>query len=107
MVGTIWNALAPVPTTATRFPARSVPSTQRAECIARPSKSSMPSMSGSFGRFSWPTALMTAFAVRVPAWAPSHSTVHEAVPSSQRAERTSVSNRMWSVTPWSTITCSK
>ena len=60
MVGTIWKALAPVPITATRLPARSVPSTHWAECMAGPANVSRPAMSGSFGRLSWPTALITA-----------------------------------------------
>ena len=54
--GTIWIADAPVPITATRLPARSTSWFQRAEWKSSPSKSSMPSMSGSRGSESPPAA---------------------------------------------------
>ena len=60
--GTNWTALAPVPTTATRFPARSTPWSQRAEWKASPAKRSRPGMSGSTGRDSCPTAGTKTFA---------------------------------------------
>ncbi len=110
MVGTIWKALAPVPITATRLPASSVPSIHSAECIEAPANVSRPGMSGSFGRLSWPTALITTSA--------SMSSV--AVPSARRTGRTTApsrpatgpgpprySNRTWSAMPKSCMHWSK
>jgi hypothetical protein len=55
-------ALAPVPMTATRLPARSTSARQRAEWNDGPANESMPSMSGIDGRLSCPTAETTAWA---------------------------------------------
>ena len=52
-----WAALAPVPMTATRLPASSTSSRQRAEWNDGPANESRPSMSGKLGRLSCPTAL--------------------------------------------------
>ena len=63
-------------------------------------------MSGRLGRLSWPTAEITARAVRtssVPADVRT-VTVQVAVSSSQRAATTSVSNRMCSWIEWRSIT---
>ncbi len=72
--------------------------------MASPAKDSRPAMSGSFGRLSWPTALMSARASRSPSVV---DTCQVAESASHRADRTSVSNRMWSATPKSTMHCSK
>ena len=60
-------AEAPVPMTATRLPVRSTSWFHRAEWKISPSNSSSPSMSGSAGSVSGPTAETTKFAVKVPA----------------------------------------
>jgi hypothetical protein len=59
MAGTYWIADAPVPTDATRLPARSTSWSQRAECIVMPLKSSRPSIAGTFGSVSGPVAQIT------------------------------------------------
>ena len=82
--------------TPTRLPVRSTEWSQRAEWNAGPAKDSRPSIFGSCGRFSWPTALITALAVTVPSF-PSASTVHTVhvdVSSSHSTEETSVLKRM-------------
>ena len=63
------SALAPVPMTATRLPVRSRSWRHSAEWKYSPAKSAMPSMVGHSGRFSWPTAEMTASPVMVSAHA--------------------------------------
>ena len=95
-IGANWAALQPVPMTPTRLPVRSTSWSQRAEWNAGPANDSRPSIFGSWGRFSWPTALMTALARSVPSW-PSASTVctvHVAVASSYSTDETSVLKRM-------------
>ena len=59
MAGAIWKPLAPAPTSAKRVPRISRSSGQRAEWNEGPAKVSMPGISGSRGRFSEPTALIT------------------------------------------------
>ena len=59
-------AEAPVPMTATRLPVRSKSWFHRAEWKISPSNSSRPSMSGSAGSVSGPTAETTKFAVNAP-----------------------------------------
>ena len=65
IAGTICMALAPVPTTATRFPATERSDGQRAEWNSGPRKESIPGSDGVFGRFSCPTAVITASASNV------------------------------------------
>ncbi len=60
--GTNWMALAPLPTTATRFPVRSTVWSQRAECQDGPAKVSRPGRSGMWGRLSCPQAKITVSA---------------------------------------------
>ena len=57
--GTNWMALAPEPITATCRPVRSTEWSQRAECHDGPANVSIPSMSGTWGRLSWPQANTT------------------------------------------------
>ncbi len=66
MAGTIWMAEAPVPMTATRLPARSASWFHRAEWKISPSNPEMPSMSGSDGSHSAPTAEITTLALYFP-----------------------------------------
>ena len=100
-IGPNWAALQPVPITPTRLPVRSTSCSQRAEWNAGPAKDSRPSILGSCGRFSWPTAEMTAFAWIVPSWpaASTVHTVHMAVASSHSTEDTSVLKRMFGRMP--------
>ena len=80
IAGTNCTALAPVPTTATRWPRRSTSWSQRAECIVGPAKVSPPGTAGIAGVLSWPVARTTASASQVrPS---SLSTVHVIVASS-------------------------
>ena len=89
-------ALAPLPITATRLPRRSTSWSQRAEWNDGPRKRSRPAMSGSLGRFSWPTALITAWATTVPVpSAVRTSSVQLLDASSKRADITSVPKRTW------------
>ena len=60
--GTICAALAPVPTTATRLPARSCSCSQRAEWKQGPAKVASPSMSGNDGVAKVPMALTSTSA---------------------------------------------
>src|SRR5919107_1259812 len=62
MAGTNWMAEAPVPTEATRWPARSTEWSQRAEWNAGPANLSSPGKSGIFGSTSGPVALTSTFA---------------------------------------------
>ena len=59
MPGTNWIALAPVPTTATRLPARRTSWRQSAEWKAGPANVSAPGIAGITGLESWPTAETT------------------------------------------------
>ena len=109
MVGAIWKPLAPAPTRAKRVPRMSTSGSHRAEWNDGPAKSSMPSMSGIFGWFNEPTALITKRASRVSV-APSGvrtSTAQRPVPSSKVAAVTSVSNRQCSSMPRLVMTRSK
>ena len=83
-IGANWAALQPVPITPTRLPVRSTEWSQRAEWNAGPANESRPSIFGSCGRLSWPTALITALAWIVDSWpsASTTSTFHDAVASS-------------------------
>ena len=65
IAGISWMPLAAVPITATRLPLRSTFASHCAEWNDAPANESRPSMSGSFGRLSWPTALMSTLAVSV------------------------------------------
>ena len=89
-------ALQPVPTTATRLPARSTSCRQRAVWNAGPAKLSSPGIGGTVGTDSWPHAVRSTFAWWVPALV---SSTHVSRGSSQRALRTSVPVRMRSATP--------
>ena len=99
--GTIWIADAPVPTTATRLPARSTSWFQRAEWKISPWNVPMPSRSGSLGSISAPAPAIRVRAVTRPAPV---VTSHRPVSSSQRASSTAVSNRKRSSTPDSRAT---
>ena len=88
-----WMALAPLPITATRLPARSTAVSQRAEWKAGPAKLSRPSISGSLGRLSWPQAVTKASAVRRE---PSAREIDQMpAVSSLAAPTTSAPRRMW------------
>ena len=100
-IGPNWAALQPVPMTPTRLPVRSTSWSQRAEWNAGPANDSRPSIFGSCGRFSWPTALITALAwmfASLPSVSTVH-TVHVAVSSSYSTEETSVLKRMFGRMP--------
>ena len=101
MAGTNCIALAPVPTTATRFPPSSTSWSQRDEWNAGPANVSSPSRSGTDGRLSIPTALMTAFASTDSSRPslPRTCSVHRARSSSYAAAITSVSSRTCGATP--------
>ena len=82
-IGANCAALHPVPMTPTRLPARSTSWSHSAEWNDGPAKLSRPSMFGYCGRFSWPTALITASAVNVDSPSgPFSSTVQRPLPSS-------------------------
>ena len=87
--GTIWIAEAPVPTTATRLPARSTSWPQRAEWNTSPWNVSMPSISGIRGADSPPAPTISVFETQVPFGV---RTVHRCVSSSQVASSAGVSN---------------
>src|SRR4051812_30489027 len=90
------TALAPVPMTATRLPRRSRSWSHRAEWNEGPVNDSRPGMFGYDGRFSWPTALTTAFET-IDSSVPSGvrtTTVHERSFSDHVADNTSVLKRM-------------
>ena len=101
MIGTNWAALQPVPTTATRLPARSTVWSHRAEWNDGPAKLSRPSMFGSCGRLSWPTALITASASSVSSTppGPTRSSVHRPASSSYSIDETSVPKRTFGRMP--------
>ena len=65
--GTNWIALAPVPTTATRLPVRSMSWRHSAEWNAGPANVSAPGIEGTTGWESWPTAEITMSASYDPA----------------------------------------
>nr|WP_255656678.1 hypothetical protein [Pseudonocardia sp. ICBG162] len=94
--GTSWIAVAPVPTTATREPVRSVSWSQRAEWNTGPGNSARPSTSGSFGSATSPAALTSTSAVNSPDGV---AIRQRASAASQRAESTSASKRTWSSRP--------
>ena len=88
MVGTIWMALAPVPTTPTFLPSSGYASSQRAEWNILPSNEASPGMSGSEGRLSGP---QPGTSTRARSFLPSPvSTSHTPVRSSKRAPVTLV-----------------
>ncbi len=91
--GMTCTALAPVPITATRLPRRSTPGSQRAVWNAGPAKVSRPGMSGSDGRLSWPTLLITASTTTSSPVR--RRRVQRRSASDQVAASTSVPNRMW------------
>ena len=68
--GTNWIALAPVPTTATRWPVRSTSWRHWAEWKAGPAKVSAPGIGGTTGLDSWPTAETTMSASYEPTLVP-------------------------------------
>ena len=109
IVGAIWKPLAPAPTRAKRLPRCSTEWSQRAEWNEGPAKSSIPGMSGSLGRFSEPTALITnrASSVSVAPAAPRTATDHRPVASSYVASVTSVSKRMCGRSAWWSSTRTK
>ena len=91
-------ALAPLPTTATRFAGRSTPSGHCAEWNTVPPKSSRPGIEGILGRFSCPTALTTMSAtIRSPV---DRSSVHSCRSSAHVAASTSVENRISGRSRW-------
>jgi hypothetical protein len=93
-------AEAPVPMTATRLPASGTSDRHRAECQVGPAKSSRPGMSGSLGRLSWPTALITAWACRVSSPAAVRTrTAQRCSGSDHSAASTSVPKRIRSRSP--------
>ena len=104
MAGTTWMALQPVPTTATRRPARSTSWRQRAVWKAGPSKLSRPGSAGTVGTESWPQAVSSTSASCGPALVCS---THLPRSPSQRACCTSVDVRMRSITPWRRATSSR
>ena len=106
MAGAIWNPLAPAPIMATRLPAKSTEWSQRAEWNAGPAKLSRPGRSGMCGRFSCPTAEMTARATSVSSLPALERTRTDQVASSSFhvAPRTSVSKRMCGSMPCLTMT---
>ena len=86
-------ALAALPITATRLPARSYAWFQRAEWKRSPRNRSRPGIGGIAGRFSCPTALTSTSAV---VSAPLAVRMRQAAASSsQRAPATSDPKRMW------------
>src|SRR5215831_1872189 len=85
--GTIWIEEAPVPTTATRFPARSKSWFHRAEWKTAPEKSASPGTSGRDGSDSGPAAQMSTSAVSSPRLVRSR---HRAPPAAQSARISSV-----------------
>ena len=97
-------ALHPVPTTATRLPARSTSWRHSAVWNAGPSKLSAPGMGGKDGIESWPQAVIRISASWVP---PLVSSTHVARSSSQLARVTSVLVRKLSNTPWRRATSSR
>ena len=102
MAGTICIALAPVPMIATRLPVTSRSAGQRAEWKIGPVKSPSPGRSGTFGRFSCPTAVITALASSVSP--PAVVTVQRCRASSQTAVVTSVPKRITFRRSWSSAT---
>ena len=91
--------------TAKRLPSVPRPSGHRAEWNDGPWKSSIPSISGSFGRFRKPTAVMMALARSTCSPSgPSTVTCHSLVSSSHAIEITSVSNTMSSRSPYVSVT---
>ncbi len=85
MVGTIWMALAPVPTTPTFLPSSGYAWSQRAEWNVLPSNDASPGMSGSDGRLSGPHP---GTSTRARSVLPSLvSTSHSPARSSKRARR--------------------
>ncbi len=102
MAGTNCTALAPVPTTATRFPRRSWSWSQRAEWKVWPVNVSAPSIRGVAGRLSCPVAITIADASNVR---PSAAvTVQRLVASSNTQEVTSVFGCTSRSTPYSRAT---
>lgn len=103
MVGTIWMALAPVPTTPTFLPSSGYSSSQRAEWNILPWNEASPGMSGSDGRLSGPHP---GTSTRARSFLPSLvSTSHSPVRSSKRAAVTRVLNRMCGRTPYLSAQC--
>ena len=104
MVGTIWNALAPGADH--RHPLAgevgAVDPLRRVHGEAR-RRSRGPAMSGSLGRLSWPTALMTALAARVVGRAVVGAGGRDRPPRRRLVPagrgRPRCSKRMWSATP--------
>ncbi len=102
--GMIWAAEAPVPTTATRLPARSNSWSQREEWNTLPGKPLSPGRSGICGSASGPAAETTASAVHWPAEVVSRQRVSSL---SQRASSTSVLKRRWGRRPKAVATFSR
>ena len=99
--GANWKALAPVPITRMFLPVRSCSCSHSVEWKAMPRNFSWPGMSGHLGRFSWPTALITALACSTCSWpsAPFTDTSQAPLSSSKRAWVTSVPKRVWRLSP--------
>ena len=102
--GPTWIALQPVPTRATRFPARSTSWSHSAVWKAGPSKLSSPGIGGTLGCDNCPQAVIRMSASCGPALV---SRTHFARSSSKRALFTSVEVRTLSSTPLSRATCSR
>ncbi|MDQ0831539.1 hypothetical protein QF032_003383 [Streptomyces achromogenes] len=102
--GTIWMAEAPVPTIATRCPARSASWSQRAEWKTLPGKESRPGISGIFGSDSGPVADTTTSANQRPALV---STSQRSSRASQVIRSTSESSRRCGRSPKTSVTCSR
>ena len=96
IAGTTWTAEAPVPTTATRLPARLSPGGHRDVWNRGPANVASPGTSGALGSASTPGAATTTSAVQSPREVATRQT---AAPSSQASRRTSWPSRRWGRTP--------
>src|SRR5262249_15801022 len=97
----ICTLVQPVPTTATRLPASSQPSSQCVAWNQRPPKCSSPGTPGSLGAAKKPAAVTTTFAVAVAVLPPArYSTCQLLLSSSQFIPVTSAPKRKFSRTPY-------